>query len=106
MHSEWQVGVDGGGTFTDLFATDAAWRKDTLAGTPQSVLQWPASLKTRSVLLDFAEKTTWKRGISPVMVLWLDYSKWFDGVDLTEPDAVILAKMMDNLPGSFVLKKP
>ena len=81
-------------------------KKDTAAATAQTIYQWPKSLGTREVVLDFSKSTSWKRGISPVVRLVVDYSKWFDGVDLNQSDAVIFDKILNNVEASFVLKAP
>lgn len=81
-------------------------KKDTFAATPLTTLEWPQSRGSVQVELDFTEKTSWKRGISPTILIVMDYQKWFADVDLAAPDAEILEKIWGNLKGSFVLKKP
>jgi hypothetical protein len=76
-------------------------RKDTFSATAPTVLNWPASLGKREILVKFPKKQKWKRGVSPIVRLSVDYSVWFAGVDMNSSDFVIFDKIMSNISTSF-----
>ncbi len=91
-------------TSQQFFFLKMKLRSDTASATAATVLTWPAKEPPVEVVLDFPGKKSWKRGISPVALMVVDYAKWFEGVDVKASDADILTKIRGNMGGSFRLK--